>query len=98
MHANMLTLNGKRMSKSTGNTILPSELFNGDNPLLVKGFNPSVVRFFMMQAHYSSVLDFSNDAFARRGEGTSKINECMGQTARAFVFKRKYVESSSLAG
>ena len=73
MHANMLTLNGKRMSKSTGNTILPSELFNGDNPLLVKGFNPSVVRFFMMQAHYSSVLDFSNDALLAAEKGHQKL-------------------------
>ena len=44
------------------NTILPGELFSGNNPLLAKGFRPSVVRFFMMQAHYSSVLDFSNEA------------------------------------
>ena len=73
MHANMLTLNGKRMSKSTGNTILPSELFNGDNPLLVKGFSPSVVRFFMMQAHYSSVLDFSNDALLAAEKGHQKL-------------------------
>jgi cysteinyl-tRNA synthetase len=61
------------MSKSTGNTILPSELFNGDNPLLVKGFSPSVVRFFMMQAHYSSVLDFSNDALLAAEKGHQKL-------------------------
>ena len=73
LHANMLTLNGKRMSKSTGNTILPSELFNGDSPLLIKGFNPSVVRFFMMQAHYSSVLDFSNDALLAAEKGHQKL-------------------------
>ena len=84
MHANMLTLNGKRMSKSTGNTILPSELFNGNNPLLVKGFNPSVVRFFMMQAPMH-VLDFQMTPCSPRRR--VKINECMGQTARAFVFK-----------
>ena len=73
MHANMLTLNGKRMSKSTGNTILPRELFSGDSPHLVKGFAPSVVRFFMMQAHYSSVLDFSNDALLAAEKGHDKL-------------------------
>jgi len=73
MHANMLTLNGKRMSKSTGNTILPGELFTGTNDLLVKAFHPSVVRFFMMQAHYSSVLDFSNEALMAAEKGHDKL-------------------------
>jgi len=73
LHANMLTLNGKRMSKSTGNTILPGELFSGNSPLLVKGFDPSVVRFFMMQAHYSSVLDFSNDALLAAEKGHDRL-------------------------
>ncbi|MEY2963291.1 MAG: hypothetical protein RL754_552 [Bacteroidota bacterium] len=73
MHANMLTLNGKRMSKSTGNTILPKELFSGESEHLVKGFSPSVVRFFMMQAHYSSVLDFSNDALLAAEKGHNKL-------------------------
>ncbi|HBK20382.1 MAG TPA: cysteine--tRNA ligase, partial [Cryomorphaceae bacterium] len=73
MHANMLTLNGKRMSKSTGNTILPRELFAGDSPLLDKAFSPSVVRFFMMQAHYSSVLDFSNDALLAAEKGHDRL-------------------------
>jgi cysteinyl-tRNA synthetase len=73
MHANMLTLNGKRMSKSTGNTVLPRELFAGDSPLLDKGFSPSVVRFFMMQAHYSSVLDFSNDALVAAEKGHNRL-------------------------
>ena len=58
MHANMLTMNGKKMSKSTGNNILPNELFTGDTPLLSKAFNPSVVRFFMLQAHYRSIFRF----------------------------------------
>ena len=73
MHANMLTLNGKRMSKSTGNTILPGELFTGTNNLLIKAFHPSVVRFFMMQAHYSSVLDFSNEALLAAEKGHDKL-------------------------
>jgi cysteinyl-tRNA synthetase len=81
----MLTLNGKRMSKSTGNTILPGELFSGNNPLLAKGFRPSVVRFFMMQAHYSSVLDFSNEALVAAEKGHDKLlaawSKLQGQSA-----------------
>ncbi|MCK5824433.1 MAG: cysteine--tRNA ligase [Ichthyobacteriaceae bacterium] len=73
LHANMLTLNGKRMSKSTGNTLNPDELFTGNTPLLNKGFHPAVARFFMMQAHYRSVLDFSNDALTASEKGYQKL-------------------------
>jgi len=73
MHANMLTLNGKRMSKSTGNTLLPEELFTGNTPHLTQGFAPSVVRFFMLQAHYRSVLDFSNDALLAAEKGHDRL-------------------------
>lgn len=79
LHGNMLTLNGKRMSKSTGNTILPLELFSGNNALLDKGFSPSVVRFFMMQAHYRSVLDFSNDALLAAEKGYNRLMDALGQ-------------------
>ncbi|CAG5078497.1 cysteine--tRNA ligase [Parvicella tangerina] len=73
MHGNMLTLNGKRMSKSTGNTILPHELFSGDNDIMEKAFSPAVVRFFMLQAHYRSVLDFSSDALMAAEKGYKKM-------------------------
>lgn len=73
LHGNMLTLNGKRMSKSTGNTILPGELFSGDNTILEKAFHPTVVRFFMLQAHYRSVLDFSNDALIAAEKGFFRL-------------------------
>lgn len=73
LHANMLNLNGKRMSKSTGNSINPDELFSGKTPLLKKGFHPSVVRFFMMQAHYRSVLDLSNDALMSSEKGYIRL-------------------------
>lgn len=73
MHANMLTLNGARMSKSTGNTLLPDELFSGDNELLNKAYSPMVVRFFMMQAHYRSTLDFSSDALQASEKGFTRL-------------------------
>lgn len=77
MHANMLTLNGKKMSKSTGNNILPGELFTGENSILSKAFAPSVVRFFMLQAHYRSVLDFSNDAIIASEKGFNRLMEAL---------------------
>lgn len=77
MHANMLTLNGKKMSKSTGNTISPAELFTGDNDFLNKPFEPSIVRFFMMQAHYRSILDFSNDALLASEKGFYRLMDAL---------------------
>jgi len=77
MHANMLTLNGKKMSKSTGNTILPHEIFSGENAILEKPFKPSVVRFFMLQAHYRSIMDFSNDALEASEKGYDKLMEAI---------------------
>lgn len=73
MHANMLTLNGKKMAKSTGNNILPEELFSGNNETLSKGYHPSVVRFFMLQANYRSVLDFSDDALKAAEKGFDRL-------------------------
>lgn len=75
MHANMLTLNGKKMAKSTGNNILPGEIFTGDSPFLSKAFEPNVARFFMLQAHYRSVLDFSNDAILAAEKGFYRLME-----------------------
>ena len=73
LHTNMLTLNGKRMSKSSGNTLLPEELFSGENNLLEKGYDPMVVRFFIMQAHYRSTLDFSSDALSASEKGYYRL-------------------------
>ncbi len=73
MHANMLTMNGDKMSKSKGNSILPGELFSGSHPLLEKAYAPMAVRFFMLQSHYSSTLDFSNQALQAAEKGYSRI-------------------------
>tara|TARA_R110000796_G_scaffold67449_5_gene154807 strand:- start:62658 stop:64139 length:1482 start_codon:yes stop_codon:yes gene_type:complete len=77
LHANMLTMNGKKMAKSTGNNILPDEIFSGDNTILSKAFSPTVVRFFMMQAHYTSILDLSNDALLASEKGYFKLMEAV---------------------
>ena len=73
MHTNMLTVNGTRMSKSAGNGFLPHELFSGNHPLLHKGFSPMSVRFFMLQAHYRSTLDFSNEALDAAEKGFKRL-------------------------
>ena len=77
LHANMLTLNGKKMSKSDGNNIFPAQIFTGDSPFLTKGFSPAVARFFVMQAHYRSVLDFSNDALLASEKGFNRLMEAV---------------------
>jgi cysteinyl-tRNA synthetase len=78
LHANMLTLNGKKMAKSTGNNILPEEIFSGDNDILSKPFSPAVVRFFMMQAHYTSILDLSDEALLASEKGYNRLMDAIG--------------------
>ncbi|HEX5172371.1 MAG TPA: cysteine--tRNA ligase, partial [Cyclobacteriaceae bacterium] len=78
IHSNMLTVNGQKMSKSLGNSFLPRELFSGSHPLLQKGFSPMTVRFFMLQSHYSSTLDFSNEALLAAEKGFRKLSNALG--------------------
>ncbi|MES2620885.1 MAG: cysteine--tRNA ligase [Bacteroidota bacterium] len=73
MHTNMLTVNGQKMSKSLGNSFLPNQLFTGNHPLLDRGYSPMVVRFFMLQAHYRSTLDFSNEALQASEKGFQRL-------------------------
>ena len=75
IHANMLTLNNKKMSKSTGNNILPNELFTGKNDIFSKAFDSNVIRFFFLQAHYRNVLDISDSALIASEKGYQKLLE-----------------------
>ena len=77
MHTNMLTVNGQKMSKSLGNSFLPFELFAGSHKLLDKGYSPMTVRFFMLQAHYRSTLDFSNEALQAAEKGFARLMNAM---------------------
>ena len=92
MHANMLTLNGKKMAKSTGNNILPNELFSGDNAILSKAFSPAVVRFFMLQAHYRSVLDFSDEAILASERGFNRLMEAIKNSSELPVSAQSTVD------
>ncbi|MGA0444331.1 MAG: cysteine--tRNA ligase [Flavobacteriaceae bacterium] len=75
LHANMLTLNGKKMAKSTGNNILPEEIFTGENSLFKQSFSPMVVRFFILQAHYRSIVDLSESALEASKKGFYRLLE-----------------------
>ncbi|MEN7548743.1 cysteine--tRNA ligase [Rapidithrix thailandica] len=73
MHSNMLTINGQRMGKSVGNAILPNELFAGNHELLSQAYSPMTLRFFMLQTHYRSTMDLSNDALKAAERGYKKM-------------------------
>lgn len=73
IHSNMLLLNGKKMAKSDGNSITPEELFSGNSPHVSKGYSPMVVRFFMLQTHYRSTLDLTDDALQAAEKGYKRL-------------------------
>ncbi len=73
MHNNMITINGQKMGKSLGNGILLDEMFSGRHALLEKAYDPMTIRFFMLQAHYRSTLDFSNEALQASEKGLARL-------------------------
>jgi cysteinyl-tRNA synthetase len=77
MHTNMLLLNGKKMSKSDGNSISPVELFNGTSSHMSKAYSPMVVKFFMLQCHYRSTLDLTDEALLAAEKGYKRLMEAM---------------------
>ncbi len=79
MHNNMITINGQKMGKSLGNFITLDEFFAGSHPLLSQAFAPMTIRFFVLQAHYRSTLDFSNDALVASERGLARLTEAYGR-------------------
>ena len=75
MHNNMITVNGKKMGKSYNNQITLTQMFSGDHPLLSQGFPPMVIRFFILQTHYRSTLDFSSEALVAAEKGLKRLFE-----------------------
>ena len=73
IHNNMITINGKKMGKSYNNVIKLTELFSGNHPILEKGYSPMTVRFFILQTHYSSTLNFSNEALQAAEKGLRRL-------------------------
>lgn len=77
MHANMLNVNGQKMSKSFGNFFLPMEIIEGTTDIFDKAYSANVVRFFMMQAHYRSTIDVSGDALAASEKGFQRLKDAL---------------------
>lgn len=73
MHNNMITINGQKMGKSLGNFITLEEFFTGSHPLLTQAYTPMTIRFFILQAHYRSTVDFSNDALQAAEKGLARL-------------------------
>jgi len=92
MHNNMITINGQKMGKSLGNFITLSQMFSGENDVLEQAYSPMTVRFFMLQAHYRSPLDFSNDALKAAEKGFKRLMNTL-----LTLDKIKVTETSTIA-
>lgn len=77
MHNNMITINGTKMGKSLGNFITLDEFFNGTHKLLTQAYSPMTIRFFILQAHYRSTVDFSNEALQAAEKGLERLTEAV---------------------
>src|SRR5215218_9479656 len=75
IHNNMITINGRKMGKSYNNVITLTQLFSGNHPLLEKAYSPMTIRFFILQTHYRSTLDFSNEALQAAEKGLKRLME-----------------------
>lgn len=82
VHNNMVTINGQKMGKSKGNFITLEQFFTGDSEELSKPFTPMTIRFFILQAHYRSTLDFSNDALLAAEKGLDRLTKAWGTIAK----------------
>jgi len=79
IHNNLITINGQKMAKSLGNFITLEELFTGNHRLLDQAYQPMVIRFFILQAHYRSTIDFSNDALKAAEKGLARLTQAQRQ-------------------
>lgn len=77
IHTNMLLMNGRKMSKSDGNTITPTQLLEGDSEHVTQAYDPMTIRFFFLQAHYSSTLDLSDSALQAASKGYRKLSNAL---------------------
>jgi cysteinyl-tRNA synthetase len=89
VHANMLTLKNKKMSKSTGNNILPAELITGKNNIFSKPFDSNVIRFFFLQAHYRNVLDISDSSLIASEKGYNRLLEIIKRVKEGVLSNEK---------
>jgi cysteinyl-tRNA synthetase len=96
IHNNMITINGKKMGKSYGNQILLTEMFSGNNPILEKAYHPMVIRFFILQTHYRSTLDFGNEALQASEKGLKRLWEAYEHLQKLVLVRSEGVADSGL--
>lgn len=96
MHNNMITINGQKMGKSLGNFITLEEFFTGNHPLLTQAFSPMTVRFFILQAHYRSTVDFSSAALEASEKGLSRLMEGYARLQKLATSATSSVETAGL--
>jgi len=95
IHNNLITINGQKMGKSLGNSILLSEIFSGNHPLLEQAYHPMTIRFFILQAHYRSTLDFSNEALQASEKGLSRLLKTVAQLDALPVSEQSTIDVTS---
>ena len=96
MHNNMITINGQKMARSLGNFITLDKLFSGDHPLLDQAYSPMTVRFFILQAHYRSTIDFSNEALQAAEKGFQKLMKAVESLKKIKPSENTTVDISKL--
>lgn len=96
MHNNMITINGQKMARSLGNFITLDELFCGKHPLLTGAYSPMTIRFFILQAHYRSTLDFSNEALVSAGKGLERLMKAASLLEKLPVSETTSIEIGTL--
>jgi len=98
MHNNMITINGQKMARSLGNFITLDQLFSGDHQLLSQSYSPMTIRFFMLQAHYRSTVDFSNEALQAAEKGLQKLMKAFETVKKIKPALSSTVDISGLKG
>ncbi|MFT6167193.1 MAG: cysteinyl-tRNA synthetase [Vicingaceae bacterium] len=96
LHNNMVTINGQKMGKSLGNGIFCAELFTGDNFQLERAYSPMTIRFFILQSHYRSTLDFSNAALEAASKGFDRLQKGLGRIKELKSSDKSTVDISSV--
>ena len=96
MHNNMITINGQKMGKSLGNFITLDEFFTGSHPLLTQAYSPMTIRFFILQAHYRSTVDFSNEALQASEKGLARLMEAYERLQKIVPAAQSTIDVSGL--
>lgn len=97
MHNNMITINGQKMGKSLGNFITLEEFFTGNHKLLTQAYSPMTIRFFILQAHYRSTVDFSNEALQASEKGLQRLMEAYRRLQQLKASSESSVDVKGLA-